>query len=127
MPYGRLLPDSSWSNSSLHAILEQSLMPIRHHKPVLLGTEHYGSRGDLEKKHALKSGTIKHNYHKALSHSEHFGLTGSLLQRQYQNFSFKIVFMLKSQFSKEKQFFWGFSDQKDNALAPKIGLGCLSV
>lgn len=143
MPYGRWLADSSRSISPLQTIsLEQTLTPMRHHKPVLLGIVHSGSwqsamqsagsREDLEKKGTLHSDTTNHNCHKGFSHSKHFGLTGSLFWRQYLSYPSKVdifckVLLLKSQFSKEKQFHWGFSGQKDNVPTPKIVSGCPNV
>lgn len=121
--------------------LEQTLTPMRHHKPVLLGIVHYGSwqsatqsvrsREDLEKG-ALHSDTINHNCHKGFALSKYFGLTGSLFWRQCQDYPSDIkifcnILLLKNQFSKEIQFFLRFSGQKYNVSALKMALGCLSV
>lgn len=44
VPFGKWLPNSSWSISSLQKIsLEQTLTLMRDHKPILLRFAHYGS------------------------------------------------------------------------------------
>lgn len=60
-------------------------------------------------KSTLCSDTIDHNCHKGFSHSKHFGLSGSLVWRQYWNYPFKVdifckVLPFKSQVFKENVF-----------------------